>query len=416
MGNTATSCTQPLGDVTKKRTDRGGSPELNIHYAVSEMKGYRLTMEDKHIHVVGNIPVRDDSNHTDILVDHAIFGVFDGHGGDFTSKFLAANFTGVFSRRDELQRYLELPERGEKSQQDANGVALLQKGLTNTFLELDEQLLPLQRERTEGLRSGKIAASGSKDNYDEYSSSVQQTTTRKSNSVSAEEKSGSTAVVVLVTPSHIICANTGDSRALLRRGGRTLPLSFDHKPSEVPERLRICDHGGFVKGKRVNGDLAVSRAFGDFVYKDNGSPYYTSRVASQQKVIVSPDFVVYPRNDAQDEFIILACDGIWDVASNKQLSEFVYRLLSDGEVDLGNVCEECLDTCLDRQSRDNMTMMLVSLPGIRRDLSNAAALNNALWGSRTARHAKNITQSTLTVAQAPCTLLSRFGRSPAVEV
>lgn len=376
-----------------------------------------MTMEDKHIHVVGNLPVRD-YYHTAILTDHALFGVFDGHGGDFTSKFLAANFTGVFSRREELQTYLELPITGEKSRQDVNGIALLQKALTNTFLELDEQLLPLQRERTEGLRSGKIKASGSNDlNYDELS--AQPSTARKSNTA-PEEKSGSTAVIVLLTPSHIICANTGDSRALLRRGGRTLPLSFDHKPSEVPERLRIGEFGGLVKGKRVNGDLAVSRAFGDFGYKDNhhaSDGTYTSRVASQQKVIVSPDFVVYPRNDSQDEFIILACDGIWDVASNKQLSEFVCRLLSDGEVDLGHVCEECLDTCLDRESRDNMTMMLIGLPGIKMDQTNAAALNNALWGSRTARQARNITYSTLSAAQVPCTALSRFKQqSQAVEV
>lgn len=414
MGNTASAtCSQPFTDVSKKRTDRGGSPEMNIHFGVSEMKGYRLTMEDKHIHAVGNIPVRGEhhTNHTAILADHALLGVFDGHGGDFTSKFLAANFTGVFSRREELQKYMDLPETGDQSQQDVNGIALLQKALTNTFSELDEQLLPLQLERTEGLRNCKIQASGSNDNYESQP-------TRNSSAV-AEEKSGSTAVVVLVTPSHILCANTGDSRALLRRVGRTLPLSFDHKPSEVPERLRINDFGGFVKGKRVNGDLAVSRAFGDFVYKDNGDQHgqYTSRFASKQKVTVTPDFVVYPRNDAEDEFIILACDGIWDVASNKQLSEFVYRLLSDGEVDLGNICEECLDTCLDRQSRDNMTMMLVSLPGIKMDKSPATALNNALWGNRTARQAKNITFSALSVAQAPCTALSRSGtHSQPVEV
>lgn len=395
MGNTA-SCTQP--DVAKKRTDRGGSEEMNIRYAVSEMKGFRSTMEDTHIHVAGTIPVRDQA-----LSNHAVFGVFDGHGGDFTSKFLAANFIGVFSRREELYKYTKLPKTGEKSQQDVNAVALLQKALTNTFLELDEQLLPLQQERTEGYRNGKIQASN---DINELQKNRHNTAT--------EEKSGSTAVIVLVTPSHIICANTGDSRALLRRGGRTLPLSFDHKPSEVPERLRIDSYGGFVQGKRVNGDLAVSRAFGDFIYKDNGNQY-TSQMASKQKVIVSPDFVVYPRNDAEDEFIVLACDGIWDVASNKQLSEFVYQMLSEGEVDLGNICEECLDTCLDRQSRDNMTMMLVSLPGIKMDKSPAAAMNNALWGNRTARQAKNITYSTMSVVQAPCTALSRTKSQP-VEV
>jgi serine/threonine protein phosphatase PrpC len=377
MGNsTSTSCTHPFGNVRKKQTERVASSELNIQFAVSEMKGYRLTMEDTHIHSVGHIPVRGAT----ILTDHSLFGVFDGHGGDFTSQFLAANFMGIFSRQEELLDYLELPETGDKSRGDVSGLALLQAALTNTFYELDEQLRPLQQERTEGLRNGTLQKSVLKDDF-------------SSPTKHKEEKSGSTAVIVLVTPSHILCANTGDSRAILRRGGQTLPLSIDHKPSELPERLRINEWSGFVKGKRVNGDLAVSRAFGDFVYKDNGDPlgqYTSRRLASQQKVIVTPDFVVYPRNDAQDEFIILACDGVWDVASNQQLSEFVCRMIADGEVDLGNICEECLDTCLDRQSRDNMTMMLVSLPGIQMDHSSSAALNNAIWGTRTARHAKNM--------------------------
>ncbi len=384
MGNsTSATCTHPFGNVRKKQTERGGSPDLNIHFAVSEMKGYRLTMEDTHLHAVGHIPVHGAT----ILTDHSLFGVFDGHGGDFTSQFLAANFMGIFSRQEELLDYLDLPETGDQSRSDVNGLALLQAALTNTFLELDEQLRPLQEERTEGLLNGTLQASVSND---DFSSSTKH----------KEEKSGSTAVIVLVTPSHILCANTGDSRAILRRGGQTLPLSMDHKPSELPERLRIHEWSGFVKGKRVNGDLAVSRAFGDFVYKDNGDPsgqYTSRRLASQQKVIVTPDFVVYPRNDAQDEFFILACDGVWDVASNQQLSEFVCKMLADGEADLGNICEECLDTCLDRQSRDNMTMMLVSLPGISMNHSSSAALNNALWGTRTARYAKNM-------FAAPCTL------------
>ena len=113
------------------------------------------------------------------------------------------------------------------------------------------------------------------------------------------ERSGSTCVVVLVTPSHIICANAGDSRAVLRRNGSVLPLSFDHKPNNVPELGRINDAGGFVKGKRVDGDLAVSRGLGDFTYKSN-----ETLPVNLQKVIPHPEFVVYPRVK-EDEFMIL---------------------------------------------------------------------------------------------------------------
>lgn len=413
MGNNSSAETQPFGNVDQKRTERGGSKEMNIHFAVSEMKGFRLNMEDKHIHVIGTIPVQDSAGVSTVLANHALLAVFDGHGGDFTSTFLAANFLAVLSRRDELQTYIQLPETGNKSQQDINAIVLLQKALTGSFIELDEQLRPLQQERTEQIiKQNQIQAATDTETND----SVQTTANNYK-----EEKSGSTAVIVLVTPSHILCANTGDSRALLRRGGQTLPLSFDHKPSELPERMRIDHCGGFVKSKRVNGDLAVSRAFGDFVYKDNHrnnnkNKNNSTTTALQQQVIVSPDFVIYPRNHAEDEFIILACDGIWDVASNQELSEFVHGMLSNGEVDLGNVCEECLDTCLDRQSRDNMTMMLVSLPGIKMNTSQTGALNNVLWGNRTARHAKNFADSTLSVAQSPCAVFSQSGTAHAQPV
>lgn len=174
----------------------------------------------------------------------------------------------------------------------------------------------------------------------------------------------------------------GDSRAVLRRGGHTLPLSFDHKPSEVSEKDRITEAGGFVKARRVDGDLAVSRALGDFVYKTNGN-----LPTNKQKVIANPDFVVYPRSMDDDEFIILACDGIWDVASSKQCADFVQQLLLEGESDFGVICEEALDTCLERNSKDNMTILIVGLPGMI-SASSAVKLQNAVWGRRAIRQAK----------------------------
>ncbi|CAM9345561.1 unnamed protein product, partial [Ectocarpus fasciculatus] len=79
--------------------------------------------------------------------------------------------------------------------------------------------------------------------------------------------SGCTAVCTLITPKYIICANAGDSRSVLGTGGATKPLSYDHKPHLELERKRIENAGGGVQWKRVDGDLAVSRAFGDFQYK-----------------------------------------------------------------------------------------------------------------------------------------------------
>ena len=72
-----------------------------------------------------------------------------------------------------------------------------------------------------------------------------------------------------MTPTHILVANIGDSRAVLCRSPTTVvPMSVDQKPANPLEAKRIYASGGSVQNGRVNGDLAVARALGDFVYKD----------------------------------------------------------------------------------------------------------------------------------------------------
>ena len=85
--------------------------------------------------------------------------------------------------------------------------------------------------------------------------------------MSGHDQSGSTLTMVAITPTDIVCANTGDSRSVLSRAGRAIDLSNDHKPFLEEEKTRIERAGGHVKFNRVNGDLAVSRALGDFAYK-----------------------------------------------------------------------------------------------------------------------------------------------------
>lgn len=116
---------------------------------------------------------------------------------------------------------------------------------------------------------------------------------------------GSTAVVAVVTPDKIVVSNCGDSRAVLCRNGVAVPLSYDHKPDRPDELLRIQAAGGRViywDGPRVLGVLAMSRAIGDNYLK----PY----------VISQPEVTVTDRT-AEDECLILASDGLWDVVSNE---------------------------------------------------------------------------------------------------
>ena len=140
---------------------------------------------------------------------------------------------------------------------------------------------------------------------------------------SNEDHSGSTAITAFVTPDSIVVANCGDSRAILvSTEGNCLFASEDHKPYNEEEKRRIEGAGGTVSMKRVNGDLAVSRALGDFVYKQNKPDGATLAPPDNQQVSVIPDITVIPRRGDM-AFLVLCCDGIWDVMSNEQVARLV---------------------------------------------------------------------------------------------
>lgn len=277
--------------VTDKVTEMGASKSKEIRYAASEMKGWRDTMEDCHT-LCTEIPVEGTSQ---CLEDHSLFAVYDGHGGGFTSKYAGNTFVRVFSERKAWKKYAALDKEGDRGRDGVIGIELLRKGLRGTFMALDDELRQQQIAQNESL----LCRLSAKD-----SDSGGMTETPEVLQPFRIERSGSTIVVVLITPSHVICANAGDSRAIIRQGTRVMPLSFDHKPSNVTELERIVSAGGFVKSRRVDGDLAVSRGLGDFVFKSEANlpPH-------KQRVTAEPDFMVYPRDHDKDEFIVLACDG-----------------------------------------------------------------------------------------------------------
>lgn len=124
---------------------------------------------------------------------------------------------------------------------------------------------------------------------------------------------GCTATVVLVSATHIFCANAGDSRSvLMRKTKEVVALSDDHKPDNALEKARIESCGGFVDENRVNGSLNLSRSFGDFEYKSTANKSF-----KDQMVICDPDISKTTRQD-NDDFILLACDGIWDCMNNEE--------------------------------------------------------------------------------------------------
>jgi protein phosphatase 2C family protein 2/3 len=159
-----------------------------------------------------------EDSHTHILSlpddpDAAFFAVYDGHGGSKISEYAGKHLHKFITNREEYK----------------DGDA--EKGMKQAFLEIDRVML-----EDETLKN---------------------------------EQSGSTAVAIIIKNGHLYCANVGDSRAVASIGGRAEPLSNDHKPNNKEEYDRIVAAGGWVDFNRVNGNLALSRALGDFIFKRN---------------------------------------------------------------------------------------------------------------------------------------------------
>ena len=139
---------------------------------------------------------------------------------------------------------------------------------------------------------------------------------------------GCTATVCLLsladpTSPMLYCANAGDSRSILVRNGRAVPLSIDHKPSLPAERRRVIYAGGKVLGKldpRVQGDLNLSRAIGDWRHKQN--PYIPLEL---QMISPRPDITITELRK-EDEFLVLGCDGVWERFSSSECAALVASL------------------------------------------------------------------------------------------
>lgn len=137
-------------------------------------------------------------------------------------------------------------------------------------------------------------------------------------------------------------ANVGDARAVLCRGGKAHRLSYDHKSSDWYESQRIINSGGLIINNRVNGILAVTRALGDTYMKD----FVISRPFTTETVLIPNE----------DEFIILACDGLWDVCTDQQAVD-ICRNIYDPHI----ASRKLIDYAISQSSTDNITSMVIRL-------------------------------------------------------
>lgn len=175
------------------------------------------------------------------------------------------------------------------------------------------------------------------------------------------DESGCAATSAIITPTQIICGNAGDSRTVMSVNGFAKALSFDHKPYNDGEKARICAAGGYVDVGRVNGNLALSRGIGDFSFKTN-----PELPAEEQIVTCYPEVIAHNIDYEKDEFVILACDGIWDCLSLQSCVECVRRGVWEKKP-FTQICEEIMELCCAPTSDgsgigcDNMSIMIVAL-------------------------------------------------------
>ncbi|KAJ4880399.1 Protein phosphatase 2C 56 [Raphanus sativus] len=293
-------------------------------YGVTSICGRRPEMED----AVSTIP-RFLQSPTNSLIDGRFdpqstahfFGVYDGHGGSQVANYCRERMHLALA--EEIAKEKPMLCDGDTWQEK------WKRALFNSFLRVDSEIESV-----------------------------------------APETVGSTSVVAVVFPTHIFVANCGDSRAVLCRGKTALPLSTDHKPDREDEAARIEAAGGKVirwNGARVFGVLAMSRSIGDRYLKPS--------------IIPDPE-VTAVRRVKEDDCLILASDGVWDVMTDEEACEMARKRIlwhkknmvagdasllanerrGEGEDPAAKSAAEYLSKlALQRGSKDNITVVVVDL-------------------------------------------------------
>ncbi len=234
-------------------------PLNTVKHCTNSIQGHRGKMEDT------------DINYYFEETNDNLYGIFDGHGGDEVSIYLKNNFIEEILKDILWEKYIKTKE-----------IKDLISIITNVSKRIDENL-------TEHVLVG------------------------------------STSIVTIITESTIVCANVGDSRCILLDDNNNFEiLSIDHKPDLENEAERIISAGGFLnkyRPIRVDGLLAVSRAFGDYMFKQK------ERYWKTHKVIAFPEIITIER-EKRHKYVVLACDGIWDVLSSYKITNIINKFMN----------------------------------------------------------------------------------------
>lgn len=231
--------------------------------------------------------------------------IFDGHSGWRTSQYLSQHFAPLLVSNDKLYNS-----------------KTLEAAVIETFCTIDANVCNMLSREMDG--------------------------------------SGSTGIVAVYDgrKHRFTVAGVGDSMCVVSRGGKAVTLNKQHRLQDNPsETQRIIKAGGQVKNCRVNGILAVSRAFGDTQFKEFKENNKTADT-ERSLVIAVPD-ITTEIITAGTEFCILASDGLWDMMSPQVAVSFVvFKLQKNGDLQ-----KAARDLCLEaikRGSIDNVTVLILA--------------------------------------------------------
>jgi len=158
---------------------------------------------------------------------------------------------------------------------------------------------------------------------------------------------GSTALCVALDCSDLIIANCGDCRAILSQAGQTIALTRDHRPTDQAEQQRIVNQGGTIIGGRLQGQLAVSRAFGNYEFKES-------------LILSSEPEIHHLSLNVDVEYLVVGSDGLYDHFTNEEVISFIKNgLMNNNNANLETVVKELVEEAIDRGSDDNITILVV---------------------------------------------------------
>nr|GMD79175.1 probable protein phosphatase 2C 49 [Ipomoea batatas] len=167
---------------------------------------------------------------------------------------------------------------------------------------------------------------------------------------SVDASCGTTAITALILGKYLVIANAGDCRAVLCRKGNAVQISHDHRPSCQFERKRVEALGGLIEYGYLNGEISVTRALGDWSMK---LPYGSA----SSPLSAEPEIHQVALTE-DDEFLIIGCDGVWDVMSNQDAVSIVRQ-----ELRMHNDPQECakelVNQALLREKNDNLTAIVI---------------------------------------------------------